>query len=47
MKTTKVIKKGVATAMDGSTLWINTTTDEKLPLILKMIISVGIFIVKH
>ena len=32
MKTTKVIKKGVATAMDGSTLWINTTTDEKITI---------------
>ena len=28
----KIIKKGVAEAMDGSTLWINTTTDERITI---------------
>ena len=29
---TKIIKKGTASAMDGSTLWINTGNDELITI---------------
>jgi hypothetical protein len=32
MATKKIEKIGVAQAMDGSTLWINTETDEKITI---------------
>lgn len=35
MNTEKIIKTGFAEAMDGSTLWINTETDEKITIRLK------------
>lgn len=28
----KIVKKGIAQSMDGTTLWINTTTDEKITI---------------
>jgi hypothetical protein len=31
----KIIRKGFAQAMDGTTLWINTTTDERITINLK------------
>jgi hypothetical protein len=35
MATEKIVKVGFAEAMDGSTLWINTETDEKVTIRLK------------
>lgn len=35
MMTNKIVKTGFAQAMDGTTLWINTETDEKITINLK------------
>jgi len=31
----KIVKKGIAQSMDGTALWINTTTDERITINLK------------
>ena len=35
MVTEKIVKKGFAQAMDGTDLWINTETDERITINLK------------